>query len=72
MPGVGKDKDTNFGLCQVDPEQIKEARLSGIVALSEGTRAMGQSLGSQQVTISQKKRKKKKEDTLKSIDLLEY
>ncbi len=36
MPGVGKGKDADLGFCQEDPEQIKEAGLSGIVALGKG------------------------------------
>ncbi len=36
MPGVGKGKDADLGFSRIDPEQIKEARLSGIVALGKG------------------------------------
>ncbi len=37
MPGVGKGRPIQtLGLARMDPEQIKEARLSGIVALGKG------------------------------------
>ncbi len=37
MPDVGKDKDADLGFCQdgMDPDQIKEASLSSIVAFSK-------------------------------------
>ncbi len=36
MPGIGKNKDTDLGLCQ-DPDQvIKKASLSSVVALGKG------------------------------------
>ncbi len=36
MSGVGKGEDADLGFFQEDLEQIKEARLSGIVALGKG------------------------------------
>ncbi len=38
MPDDGKGKDADLGFCQMGPEQIKDARLSGIVALGKGDR----------------------------------
>ncbi len=35
MLGAGKGKDADLGLTRMDPEQIKEARLSGIMVLSK-------------------------------------
>ncbi len=55
MPGVGKDKDAPLGFAMMGPDQIKDVRLSNIVAfgkragllntpinLNEKVRAMGQ------------------------------
>ncbi len=36
MPGVGKENVTDLGSARMVMEQIKEARLSGIVALGKG------------------------------------
>ncbi len=44
MPDVGKGKDADLGFCRMDPEQIKEARLSGIVALGKGAGLLNSSL----------------------------
>ncbi len=37
MPGVGKEKYVDLGLCRMDPDQIKEVRLSSFVAFGMGT-----------------------------------
>ncbi len=35
MHGVGRDTDADFGLCRMDPQQIKGAMISSIVALGK-------------------------------------
>ncbi len=45
MPGVGKVRVQTLGFVRMDPEQIKETRLSGIVALGKGAGLLNSSLG---------------------------
>ncbi len=36
MLSIGKDKDTDFGLCRMDQDQVKKARLNSTVDLGMG------------------------------------